>query len=122
MEPVEFLGIVFRSAGHVSWFKFTMVMMALSIIVSGGLLIARVYIGPSIVWGCHAFPSFLISLRAVFATKFGAVNGSVWSVDCIWYNGMLAGIYFFSAALCLRFYLFNPIEIFSFQYSFFYQT
>jgi hypothetical protein len=33
------------------------------------------------------------AVSAVFVTKLGTVNGPVYSVDCIWFNGLMVLVY-----------------------------
>lgn len=73
--------------------------MVLSIIVSAGLIIARIYVGPIILWVVLATMFFSISLKAVVRTSFGTVNGPEWSIDCIWYNALLGSNYVIAAFL-----------------------
>jgi|SRR3989338_1155570 len=105
MEPVEFFGIIFRSADHMAWFITTMSVLAISFALFIVFMREKMYLGPVVVWGLLGSLSSLTSLGAISKTKWGTINGPVWSADCIWYNGTLAGIYFFGATLCLLVWL-----------------
>lgn len=100
MEAVEFLGITFRSSYHVDWFIMTMTLFGASLLWSVICLLQRCYEGPVMIWFLLGIVSLATFMSAISQTKFGTINGPVWSVDCIWYNGLLAGIYFFCAGIC----------------------
>ncbi len=101
MDPVEFLGITFRNDDHMGWFIITMTILISTFIIGAvSIMWAKNYEAPRMMWLAFGWFSALTSLDAVFETRFGTVNGYVYSVDCIWYNALLAGIYFSTAALC----------------------
>ena len=90
----KFLGISFRSEHHKRHFILSMVALAISIGVFSIFVLVRQYSG--LVW----FLSFMtlcyggISLEALVRTNGGVFNAKVWSVDCIWFNALMAGIFF----------------------------
>ncbi|MBU4511845.1 hypothetical protein KKD19_01180 [Patescibacteria group bacterium] len=92
MEKIVFWGIIFRSSSHMRWFQTTMIILALCIMV---FLFYYLIKGRGLYWtwffggSTHAWATFM----AIIATKFGAVNGSAYSADCIWFNGLMVGIY-----------------------------
>ncbi len=97
MELVEFWGLTFRSASHMHWFQLSV----------GGFIVSNVWfllrcIFPReqkifsffIPWFCLFWWHVVTSVSAIAITKFGTVNGPRYSVDCIWFNALAAGIYF----------------------------
>lgn len=99
MEAVEFLGITFRSSYHMQWFVMTMIIFGASWVLFGICLVCKCYGAPVIIWGILGIMSLSASMGAITKTKWGTVNGPVYSVDCIWYNGLLMVIYFSSAGI-----------------------
>jgi len=94
-EAPEFLGIVFRSQSHLGWFQFSMAVFGIGMITFGMVLL-----------GCNSIRSmtrgffpfmrifhFTASILAVFMTRFGTMNGPIYSVNCIWFNFLMGTIY-----------------------------
>ncbi|MBI1957046.1 MAG: hypothetical protein HYS44_01130 [Candidatus Niyogibacteria bacterium] len=98
MEPIKLFGIVFRSSSHMLWFIMTMVLLGESTVVSVICVRIKLYIGPAILFSFLGILSLTISIAAVGVTEWGTINGPKWSADCIWYNALLAGLYFSAAA------------------------
>lgn len=101
MEAVALFGITFRSGYHLSWFLITMTLFGASVVCSVICLWQRCYSWPIEIWFFLGIMSLGTSLSAITVTHFGVINGPIWSMDCIWYNGLLAGIYFSCAGICL---------------------
>jgi hypothetical protein len=98
-ETTEFLGVIFRSQGHLNYFK-----------LSGGFFVINI-----IMFFCHkvltlnkvGFEKLLLplfryfylihfaaSVVALFVSKLGTDNGPKFSIDCVWYNFVLGAIYY----------------------------
>ncbi len=95
MHPVEFLGIVFRSPQHLGWFTMSMTVFAAMV---GVLILCRILrTGPAetllVYAGGMLCGHTLVALSAVIHTRFGELNGPVYSVDCIWFNTAMALAY-----------------------------
>lgn len=93
MEAVELFGITFRSEHHLHWFIMTMMLFGASLLCAAICMWRKLYMGPFAIWGSLSFISFSTFMSAIVETKLGMVNGPVWSVDCIWYNGLLTALY-----------------------------
>ncbi len=93
MEATEFLGITFRSPQHMHWFVMSMgyLVIVLSCVGIRSFLSGSFDKGGLLRWGIvyHLFTS----LSAVVITKFGTINGPVYSRDCIWFNALMAALY-----------------------------
>jgi hypothetical protein len=82
------------------WFVGTMTVLAISAIYSLVCITRRKTHKPlTYLWVSLGTSSVVTSAEAVAMTNFGTVNGPVYSVDCIWYNAVLAVICFAVAAV-----------------------
>jgi len=92
MERLKMYGISFRSVQHFEWFTTTLQFFAASIFISviSASLMPTV---AQVLWGALLILHFVIAVAAVFVTKFGKVNGPTTSVDCVWFNGVVAAVY-----------------------------
>ena len=103
MGPEHF-GVVFRSTSHYGWFLLSAFCFVAIVAwnVLGVFYLAwrkRLNDGyPAVL----AFPSIFMtlfhvstSLGAVIFTRFGQINGPIYSVDCIWFNLLMAVLYLF---------------------------
>lgn len=102
INPVEFLGITFRSANHLWRFLLTAFVLVMATAVGIAMIIEKSFYAAAVFWSLLGCIFILVSVDAIQKTNWGAVNGSVYSVDCIWYNALLAGICFSGVVLCLR--------------------
>jgi hypothetical protein len=107
MEHVVHWGITFRSSQHYIWFLIVLgVAATLGIVYCVTLLLrgtralaARETLATMWSWAGQAFAS--VSGTAILATKFGTENGPAYSVDCIWFNALVA-VVFCTIAYLLR--------------------
>ncbi len=98
MDTVEFLGVSFRSSTHIAYFLGTA-----SVFINVGLIYAmwmlwgyyRAALGASL---CLAGLEISVTAFAIYATAGGTLNGPLVSVDCIWYNELLARAHLLMAA------------------------
>ncbi len=98
MESPEWLGITFRSVSHLRWFIGSMLIFFFStaFLLSGlcftrdRLSFIKKFNG---MWWALSFSYISMALMAVFCTLMWG-NGSVVSKDCIWFNGIMALIYY----------------------------
>ena len=94
METVDFWEITFRSAQHLGWFIKTLVVFTVTV---GWFFVNSIFIRksitPSLSWLLMVLVHIVASLVSVVATRFGTVNGSEYSVDCIWFNALVALVY-----------------------------
>jgi hypothetical protein len=86
-QPVEFLGIVFRSSQHMVWGVGT-VLVTLVLIV-----LTTFFKKPKVFFFGGSFGYLAVAISAVIVTKWGTVNGPTYSVDCIWFNLLICVIY-----------------------------
>jgi uncharacterized membrane protein YvlD (DUF360 family) len=101
MESLEFWGVSFRSVMHMQWFQASVcVSMVCMLLLLLPLILKEDYnpIYNIIPVGFFSSMHFTVFLSAVVLTKGGAVNGNIFSVDCIWFNALMAFIY---AIVCL---------------------
>lgn len=96
MEAVEFLGISFRSEQHLGWFVFSMLIFFIS---TATVFISRVNDGRFKLFLVLFLYHCLVSFIAIIITNFGAINSKSVSVDCIWFNGLMAVLYLFLFSL-----------------------
>ncbi len=52
----------------------------------------RLYDLPKFIGIAFGIPFLIISPMAAIKTKLGALNGPLWSVDCIWWNALVGGL------------------------------
>lgn len=83
-DKVTVLGYTFRSGGHLVWFFTSMLM--LTYVAYARLRYPAVTQMQSWFILFHA----MSSLQAVISTRFGRYNGRMYSVDCIWFNALMA--------------------------------
>src|SRR3989344_1082414 len=88
---VEFLGIAFRSASHLAWFKMNLTIFVLSWAWYLASRSGRHWRFLSVF--CSATTFNAIFTIAVRLFKGVALDGEVYSRDCIWFNGLMAFIY-----------------------------
>ena len=92
MEPIEFLGITFRSSSHLGWFIFTSI-IGINCFLGAWRVTPRTdHSEPWVVLVClilFSILEFSISVFAISETESGTINGPEWSVDCIWWNAFL---------------------------------
>jgi hypothetical protein len=87
-KPLRRFGINFRHRGHYFWFLVSTTILLASVVASG--------VGGNPVWISMAGLFFLqSSLAAVFDTRMGTRETRLFSVDCIWFNGLMGGICIF---------------------------
>lgn len=99
LEQVTFWGLSFRSASHMHWFQMSVVVFALSVL---SLLVWFFFfrksndflICPFVMWQLGFAIHVLQPPIALIVTRGGTVNGPIYSVDCIWFNALMACIYF----------------------------
>lgn len=103
MSSPKFLGITFRSANHMYWFRLNIIMLGACIIISAILVFLKVWSLAIPILIAFGTTSALTAITAIIVTRFGKENGPYYSKDCIWFNGLLAGIYF--AGMCLVLFL-----------------
>lgn len=103
MEAVEFCGITFRSALHLHHFIRMIIVLGASIAWLFLAIYRRHYeesVAGFVAWLCFfGVLSFVASMKAISITKWGVLNGPMWSVDCIWFNALLGTIYFSCAGM-----------------------
>lgn len=103
------MGIEFRSGQHLAWFAGTVLVLGGALVATAWILVRR---GPaddrrvlgiflSLVGAFHVAVSLEAARRAWRAIHVTHTdpNGPVFSVDCIWFNALVAGAY--GAALWL---------------------
>jgi len=106
MEAVEFIGISFRSGSHAIYFAMTMsIFFGVVSFTIMRMKIKKKYTHDYFHLLQFAFAHILVGIMAVISTKFGAKNGTVTSVDCIWYNSSMAFMFFLVHFYITRFYL-----------------
>jgi len=103
MGSVKFLGIVFRSQSHMEWFQMSMTFLVISLIwYLAALVLSKrsqvVFFTPGMLWvmflGFHVMT--MAEALAVVSVRFFKgvpLNGKMFSVDCIWFNALMAFIY-----------------------------
>ena len=91
---LEFIGIEFRSLGHLYWFIGTCSLFASSVL-SVLVLILWKRLSKFIVSLVFSFAGghFAVAVMTAVMTEWGTKNGLVYSGDCIWFNGMAACAY-----------------------------
>lgn len=98
MDQPEFLWITFRSTSHMSWFFFTQALFWCAIVFAAlQIVLTQSWSFKSLLGGLATW-EFIVSLTAIFVTKFGTINGPTYSIDCIWYNALMGTLY-----ICLYF-------------------
>jgi len=118
VEEAEFLGITFRSSDHMQWFQMS---MGLAIINFSGLVfryatrhssnpffskitVLLVILMVGIILS-HVMTSGVAVLNAlVSVVQHQNPNGPVFSIDCIWFNALMAGTYAIVLYLESKFY------------------
>ena len=109
MNSIEFFGIVFRSEQHLHWFFLTLIVFAVVVILLAVFYVIASsaemeYQGKWMQFSvelCFAFcfsslftTTAAILIAAANFLRHMPVNGPVWSLDCIWFNALVAMIYF----------------------------
>ena len=98
-NEIIFLGIAFRSAGHLTWFLLSMFCLFKALIFVMQFIFSKKASIP--MWLYYlCFWHGLTSLMAVGATKGGKICVDGFSPDCIWFNGMMCGIYIGLLLIC----------------------
>ena len=91
---LAFLGIRFRSEHHLRHFLFSMVALGTSAFVFLFFVSVEQYF-QLVFFLCVLIVCYLsVALKAAEQTGWGMLNGKMWSVDCIWFNGLMALIFF----------------------------
>ena len=91
MESLELLGITFRSAQHMHWFVLTcflFVISTLGFFTTRDNLLIR-----TLSWHFLFYYHGFFAVASIVATEGGTINGVTWSVDCIWFNSLMAVMY-----------------------------
>ena len=90
---VKHFGIAFRSLEHFHWF-----------VVSVSMFLALVLVTTATAWYMRSQKPLRVlkvvstfhlgtTCIALFATKLGTQSGRVYSIDCIWFNPLMATLY-----------------------------
>ncbi|MDA2935975.1 hypothetical protein MYX06_02050 [Patescibacteria group bacterium AH-259-L05] len=112
MDSVVFWGIEFRSVTHMEWFQTSieffvttiLLFMLMGILVKIGQAEPELLFIPVVFWVVLIFFHGLASFAAYIITKGGAINGPAWSVDCIWFNALVAGVYIVFCLITARYW------------------
>lgn len=88
METVEFLGITFRSSGHLGYFLMNCFVLLLFMVIG---LFSRRFL--EIVLPAMSLSYVFSSFIALVFTKGKNVVGP-YSPDCVWFNALMAIIFF----------------------------
>jgi hypothetical protein len=89
VEPIEFWGIAFKGAHHLRWFQGALVGFIIVSLLVICLSFWNVYCGLYL-FDFLAFVFLIFSLVAVIGTSFGTSNNHMFSIDCIWFNALVA--------------------------------
>jgi hypothetical protein len=104
MHPIQWMGITFRSQGHLNWFLVCMFIFGITVLA----FLIELYLNRKErksyfvvigVWQFFGICYVVHSCCAILVTNFGKVNGPIYSTDCIWFNGVVAVIYFLAAII-----------------------
>lgn len=109
--PISFLGVDFRSVQHLYWFEGTTLVLLAGLAATAFVLWSRapadsrrvLGIFLVLVGGFHGAVSLEAARRAWRAVHVTHTdpNGPLFSVDCIWFNALMAALYA-ATALVLR--------------------
>jgi hypothetical protein len=117
---ISFLGIDFRSAQHLYWFEGTSLVLLAGLAATAWAVWSRapadsrrvLAIFLTLVGGFHVAVSIEAARRAWHAihVTHTSPNGPLFSVDCIWFNALMAGFYVVSLLTVLRART-RPVEV-----------
>ena len=91
---IWFLGVMFRSKYHFRHFIVSVVALGISLVAFFVLGGGEEYFTLVFIYSVFGLFFFSLFLQATIETEWGDKNGEVWSKDCIWFNGLMAFIFF----------------------------
>jgi hypothetical protein len=96
-EKIMFVGINFHSKSHLYWFGYSMFLLAIciSVLLPGLIINERNVMKTAFdLLSVNMCFHFWTVVMAVYFVKIMKVKGGAFSEDCIWFNSLMAVIYF----------------------------
>ena len=95
---IWFLRVMFRSKYHFRHFIVSVVALGISLVAFFVLGGGEEYFTLVFIYSVFGLFFFSLFLQATIEAEWGDRNGEVWSKDCIWFNGLMAFIFFLEIA------------------------